>query len=64
VLARTVTNGRIVWICPVQFQRTAADWPELAEIALLHEALRTVGLAENPPSSRDIAVEVFRECPI
>lgn len=62
VLATTRTNLRLIWICPRQFERAAMLWPDVAEATLIHEALHTLGLGENPPSSQEITANVLREC--
>jgi hypothetical protein len=36
--------------------------PHLAEFALIHEMLHTLGLGENPPTSLQITQQVKRRC--
>jgi hypothetical protein len=62
VLAMTRMNVRIVWLCPKQFEWMAARQPDVAEAVLVHEALHTLGLGENPPASSEITRTVLREC--
>jgi hypothetical protein len=51
-----------VHVCP-----TFADFqlrqPRLAESLVIHEMLHTLGLGENPPSSREITHRVEARCP-
>jgi hypothetical protein len=36
--------------------------PPLAEAIIIHEALHTLGLREDPPSSREITRRVVKRC--
>ena len=60
--AYTHVGSRVVFLCVARFvvgwQRNRA----YAEAALIHEALHTLGLGENPPSSSDITDRVRRAC--
>jgi len=60
-LAFTTPGSRIVYVCGRDFAR---DWPALGPAALLHEALHSLGLDENPPSSRFITNRVRRLCAV
>jgi hypothetical protein len=40
----------------------AARQASQAEIAVIHEALHTLGLGENPPDSREITRRVAERC--
>lgn len=62
VLAVAVPGGRIVYVCPKQLRERARRNPLWAEATLIHEALHTLGLGENPPSSQEITTEVIRRC--
>ena len=46
-LAVTAAGSRAVWICP-QFALEQRRDPGLAEATLVHEALHSLGLGENP----------------
>ena len=61
ILAVAQPGSRVVWVCPEELLRTRRD-PVWAEAALIHEALHTLGLGENPPSSREITSRVIRRC--
>jgi hypothetical protein len=61
VLAFTSPGHRIVRVCP-QFAQIQRDDPGLAEVVVLHEALHTLGLGENPPLSADITRRVAARC--
>jgi hypothetical protein len=61
-LALTGVGSRVVLICPTQFRAMWRVNPFVAEAALIHEALHTLGLGEDPPSSREITASVVRAC--
>jgi hypothetical protein len=61
-LAVTTPGSRVVFICPTAFAEVASGMPELAQAALIHEMLHTLGLGENPPRSRDITARVRARC--
>jgi hypothetical protein len=62
-LAVTASPGsRVVFICGDAFLRTAFLDQELAEVTIIHEALHTLGLGENPPTSREITSRVMSRC--
>jgi hypothetical protein len=51
--------------CPTRSDRDtgAAEFDRpLAESAIIHEFLHTLGLGEDPPSSREISSRVMRQC--
>jgi hypothetical protein len=50
-----------VFVC-AGFSRKAERDPWIAEIWVIHEALHTLGLGENPPSSREITERVSQAC--
>jgi hypothetical protein len=62
VLAHTRVGSDTVYICATQFTRAVAADPTFAEIVLIHELLHTVGLSENPPTSREITARVTQRC--
>jgi hypothetical protein len=61
-LAVTEPGSRVVFICPTVFVEAAWGNPEETEATLIHEMLHSLGLGENPPSSRDITRRVRVRC--
>jgi len=61
-LAVTNVGGRLVYVCPKQLRRWARGNPVWAEATIIHEALHSLGLGENPPSSQEITAQVLRRC--
>jgi hypothetical protein len=61
VLAVTEPGSRVVHICSRFFEQAGHD-PALAEATIIHEALHTLGLGENPPSSQEITARVLKRC--
>jgi hypothetical protein len=55
-------GSRIVWICPESFRRLAWSHQGTAEVIVIHEALHSLGLGENPPSSSEITARVTSAC--
>lgn len=62
VLAATTPGSRVVYVCGTRFWRLQARDPLRAEAIVIHELLHTLGLAENPPSSREITQRVVSRC--
>jgi hypothetical protein len=62
ILAFTHVSSDTIYICAPQFSRAVERDPSFAEIVLIHELLHTVGLGENPPSSREITARVTERC--
>lgn len=62
VLAVTHPGSRVVYVCGLRFRRAWMADPRSAEAAIIHEALHTLGLGENPPSSGDITRMVRSYC--
>jgi hypothetical protein len=62
ILALTARGGRAVFVCPEQFRQLAREHPREAEAVIIHEALHTLGLGENPPSSQEITSRVMSRC--
>ena len=62
VFAAADVGGRIVWICPEPFVRLAWSDPGAADMVVIHEALHSLGLGENPPSSDEINSRVRSAC--
>jgi hypothetical protein len=61
-MAVTQRGSRVVFICPAEFLKVAAGSPEEAEATVIHEMLHSLGLAENPPTSRQITERVRARC--
>ncbi len=61
IAAFTSPGSRNVFICPGFRSEWRSD-RRYAEIVILHEALHSLGLGENPPSSREITAHVARRC--
>lgn len=61
ILALTAPGSGIVWICEA-FTPTMRRDPGLAEVVVLHEALHSLGLPENPPSSLEVTHEIVKRC--
>jgi hypothetical protein len=60
-LAVTAPGSRAVWVCP-QFALEQRRDPGLAEVTLLHEALHSLGLGEDPPSAAEITSRIVTRC--
>jgi len=61
-LAYTAPGHRVVYVCGRQFVKEWSNDPRRAQAAVIHEALHTLGLGENPPSSQAITYRVTRLC--
>jgi len=62
VLAVTTPGSRVVYVCGRVFREAASRQESRAEIAVIHEALHTLGLGENPPDSLEITRRVAERC--
>jgi hypothetical protein len=62
VFAVACPCSRVVRICTPEARRLVRDNPRLARAILIHEALHTLGLPENPPSSCQITDLVLALC--
>ena len=62
IMAVASPGSRVVHVCPEQLRERARRNPLWAEATLIHEALHTLGLGENPPSSQEITSRVIRRC--
>jgi hypothetical protein len=51
-----------VFVCAQQFVAAARRDPMVADAALIHESLHSLGLGENPPSSSEITSRVISAC--
>jgi hypothetical protein len=62
VMAFTSPGSRVVSVCGRQFQLLWRREPWGAPAIVIHEALHTLGLGENPPSSAQITHRVRSRC--
>ena len=62
VIAVTAPGSRVVFICGGQFQRAYEKNPAQVEAIVIHEALHSLGLGENPPTSDAITAQVMARC--
>src|SRR5262249_8939672 len=62
VVAATNPSARLVYICPDQFLEAEFLVPGYTAALILHEELHSLGLGENPPSSREITLRVIARC--
>ena len=60
--AFTPPGSRVVYICGRVFRDLAERNPVRAQAIVIHEALHTLGLGENPPSSSEITARVLARC--
>ncbi len=61
-LAFTTPGSRVVYVCGERFQRVSRTAPWRGRGVLIHEALHTLGLGENPPSTQFITETVLYRC--
>ena len=57
----TTGKSRYVYVCP-QFRQFEDRNRELAPMLVIHEALHTLGLRENPPTSMEITGRIVARC--
>ena len=62
VLAYTTVGAGHVFVCGARFLSEWKRGPHRVEITVIHEVLHTLGLGENPPSSREITNVVRAHC--
>jgi hypothetical protein len=62
VLAVANPGSRVVQVCPEAIRSRYRRDPRYVEAILIHEALHTLGLGENPPSSFEITTRVIARC--
>ncbi len=61
-LALTSPDSRIVYLCGPQFLEKARSDPGLAAALIIHEELHSLGLREDPPTSKEITAKVIERC--
>lgn len=62
ILAFTTPGSRVIYLCGRDFMRAAQRAPEEVRAIVIHEMLHSLGLGENPPSSREITRRVTQRC--
>lgn len=62
IMAVTAPGSRVVHVCGRRFSDAQRRSPDRAEIVVLHEALHTLGLGENPPDNLEISRSVAQRC--
>ena len=62
ILAFTTRGSRVIYLCGRTFMRAAQREPEDVRAVVIHEMLHSLGLGENPPSSREITRRVRQRC--
>ena len=62
VFAFTAPGSRVVRLCIDELKRTWQKSPRHATASFIHEMLHTLGLGENPPSSKEITRRVLAAC--
>jgi hypothetical protein len=60
--AFTGPGRKVVHVCSSRFARRFERQTRAAELIVIHEMLHTLGLGENPPSTRQITEQVTRRC--
>jgi hypothetical protein len=61
-LAYTAPGSHAVFVCGDRFLTAWRQNPAYAECAIIHEALHSLGLGENPPSWEEITARVLESC--
>jgi hypothetical protein len=61
-LAYTEPGSHTVFVCGRRFRTVLQQNPTHAEAAIIHEALHTLGLGENPPTWEEITARVLGAC--
>jgi len=62
VIAVASPGSRVVQVCPEAFRNRYNRDSRYVEAILIHEALHTLGLGENPPTSFEITTRVISRC--
>ena len=58
----TQPGSRAIVVCGARFVRQMSLDSVHAEVILIHEALHSLGLGENPPSSDSITERIRERC--
>jgi hypothetical protein len=62
VLAYTQPGSHVIYVCSRWFREAFATNPSKVEAVIIHEALHTLGLGENPPDNHEITTRVMERC--
>jgi hypothetical protein len=62
ILAFTARGSRVIYLCGRDFMRAAQREPREVRAVIIHEMLHSLGLGENPPSSKEITRRVKERC--
>jgi hypothetical protein len=62
VLAFTQPGSHVIYVCSAWFRQAFEANPAKVEAVIIHEALHSLGLGENPPRSQDITSQVMARC--
>lgn len=62
ILAFTAPGSRVIYLCGQDFARAAQFAPEEMRAVIIHEVLHSLGLGENPPTSKEITYRVKQRC--
>ena len=62
ILGGTRPGSRIVYVCPGPFFQWDKRDRLITELFIIHEALHSLGLGENPPTSAEINARVRKRC--
>ena len=62
VVVFTAPGSRVVRVCAGELKRIYAQQPDYVVATIIHEILHTLGLGEDPPSSREITARVRARC--
>ena len=62
IAAYTSPGSRVVFVCWARYHSPNILATSDAEIVIIHELLHSLGLGENPPSSKEISSQVMRRC--
>ena len=60
--AVTTPRGRVVFVCGRRFERAWRASAAHAQAVVIHEMLHTLGLGENPPTSRAVTERILTLC--
>jgi len=61
-LAYTTPGSRVVYVCSRRFRKMWAKDRGYVTAVVIHEALHTLGLGENPPAPETITARVLDRC--
>lgn len=62
ILAFTAPGSRVIYLCGQDFARAVHVAPEEMRAVIIHEVLHSLGLGENPPTSKEITYRVKQRC--